>query len=96
MVLETCHLAPPNKMEATKILLSMAVTEGVGCRPGCVSKLDFIHACRTCFHARAQRAIFITLPPEGHTPGHVGKLLNSNVWGKIHSTDFWDMSTRSS
>ena len=53
--------------EAKKILLSLAVTEGIGYQRGCKSKgqkLDFIDVRRAYFHAPARRLVYVKLPPE--------------------------------
>ena len=51
---------PP--LEAKKMLISLAVTEGVGYRSGRKKegmKLDFIDVRRAYFHARARREIYV-------------------------------------
>ncbi len=54
---------PP--LEAKKLLLSLAVTEGIGFKKGCKAKgykLDFIDVKRACFHAKARRLVYVRLP----------------------------------
>ena len=66
---------PP--LEAKMILLSLAVTEGVGYQPGCKTrgyKLDFIDVRRAYFHATARRSVYVELPAEDDQPGMCGTL----------------------
>ena len=61
---------PP--LEAKKVLVSMAVTEGIGYQPGCKSqgyKLEFIDVRRAYFHAKARRKVYVELPEEDKEPG---------------------------
>merc|ERR1711888_573137 len=61
---------PP--LEAKKILMSLAVTEGVGYQRGSKDKgqkLDFIDVRRAYFHAPARRLVYVKLPPEEEKEG---------------------------
>ena len=54
---------PP--LEAKKLLMSLAVTEGIGYRAGKKKKgmrLDFIDVRRAYFHAEARRPVYVRLP----------------------------------
>ena len=56
---------PP--LEAMKIILSLAVTEGIGYQAGCKTrghKLEFIDVRRAYFHAKARREVYVELPEE--------------------------------
>ena len=66
---------PP--LEAKKMLMSMAVTSGVGISrgPGKHLKLDFIDISRVYFHTLARRAVYIKLLPEDYEDGKVRKFL---------------------
>ena len=81
---------PP--LEALKILLSLAVTEGIGYQPGgklqgC--KLDFIDVRRAYFHANARRKVYVELPPEDSQPGMCGKL-NKAMYGTRDAAQNWE------
>ena len=61
---------PP--LEAKKILMLMAVTEGIGYKRGRREqgmKLDFIDVRRAYFHAKSNRLTYDQLPPEDVLPG---------------------------
>ena len=69
---------PP--LEAQKLLLSMAVTEGVGFKRGereNWSQLAFIDAKRAYFYAKAKQDIFAISPEEDAEPGMCGILVKS-------------------
>ena len=81
---------PP--LEAQKILLSLAVTEGVGYQAGCKSqghKLDFIDVRRAYFHAKARRKVYVELPAEDHQPGMCGKLKKA-MYGTRDAAQNWE------
>ena len=64
---------PP--LEAKKLLLSLAVTEGIGCHKGKRqqgSKTGFIYIKRAYFHAPSKRAVYIELPGEDREEGKRG------------------------
>ena len=76
--------------EAIKILLSLAVTEGVGYSKGSKHKgmkLDFIDVRRAYFQARARRSVYVKLPDEDYEEGKVGKLLKSMYGTRACSTE---------
>ena len=60
---------PP--LESMKILLSLAVTEGVGYRgnKNAGKKLDFMDKRRAYYHALARREVYVKLPPGDHEDG---------------------------
>ena len=67
---------PP--LEAKKMLMSLAVTEGVGYQCGSKEKghkIDFIDVRRAYFHAPARRLVYVKLPPEDEQQGMCGKLI---------------------
>merc|ERR1712023_557759 len=68
---------PP--LEALKGLISIWMTKGIGWGNGVHRdyKMDFIDVRRAFFHAAAVRDVYVELPPEDHTPGMCGKLLQS-------------------
>ena len=54
-------------LEATNILMSMAMTEGVGFKRGQEKrgmKLDFIDVRRAYFYAPSKRTVYVQLPAE--------------------------------
>ena len=63
---------PP--LEAKKMLMSLATTQGVGFGSGASLKLDFIDVSRAYFHANTRRDVYVKLPPEDFQEGMVGKL----------------------
>ena len=80
--------------EAKKMLMSLAVTEGVGLKSGCRSKdikLDFIGVRRAYFHARASREIYIQLLAEDDSPGMCG-LLRKAMYGTRDVAQNWEFS----
>ena len=69
---------PP--LEAKKLLISMAVTAGIGHkgndrRRG--MKLEFIDVRRAYFHAKARKVVYIRLPMGDNEPGKCGKLIKA-------------------
>ena len=81
---------PP--LEAKKILMSLAVTEGVGYRKGGKDKgmkLDFIDVRRAYFHARARREVYVKLPAEDSEEGMCGKL-NKAMYGTRDAAQNWE------
>ena len=69
---------PP--LEAMKLLLSLAVTEGVGYQKGHKKsgmKLDFIDIRRAYYHAPARREVYVKLPPGDEEEGMCGLLIKS-------------------
>jgi hypothetical protein len=81
---------PP--LEAIKMLLSLAVTEGVGYtrnneRAG--MKLEFIDVKRAYFHAPAKRDVYVRLPNEDAEKGKCGKLLKS-MYGTRDAAQNWE------
>ena len=82
---------PP--LEAKKMLMSLATTQGVGIGQGAHLKLDFIDICRAYFNAAARREVFVKLPPEDHEEGMVGKLLKS-MYGTRDAAQNWETEYR--
>ena len=81
---------PP--LEAIKVLLSLAVTEGVGFHPGNRKggmKLDFIDVRRAYFHATARRELYVRLPEEDGEPGMCG-LLHKAMYGTRDAAQNWE------
>ena len=69
---------PP--LEAMKLLLSLAVTEGIGFVKGNKKggkKLDFIDIRRAYYHAPARREVYVKLPPGDEEDGMCGLLIKS-------------------
>merc|ERR1712015_131224 len=76
---EDLFAATPS-LEAKKMLMSMAVTEGIGSKAGNEHKgmkLDFIDVRRAYFHAKARRELYVALPAEDREEGKCGKLLKA-------------------
>ena len=81
---------PP--LEAIKMVLSMAVTEGIGFKAGNRKggvKIDFIDVRRAYSHARARREVYVNLPQEDSTPGMCGKLLKA-MYGTRDAAQNWE------
>ena len=65
---------PP--LEAKKLLLHAAVTEGIGFergRRGGGMKIEFIDIRKAYFHSEARRAVYLQLPEEDYEEGLCGK-----------------------
>ena len=81
---------PP--LEALKMLISMAMTEGVGYERGKETegmKLEFIDIKRAFFHAQARRKVYVELPEEDMAPGKCGKL-NKSMYGTRDAAQNWE------
>ncbi len=81
---------PP--IEAVKMLLSMAVTEGIGYQRNkwkSGKKLDFIDVRRAYFHAKARRTVFIELPEEDQERGMCGEL-DKSMYGTRDAALNWE------
>ena len=79
---------PP--LEALKLLISMAMTEGIGYEKGREEtgmKLEFIDIRRAFFHAPARRKVFVQLPEEDAEEGMCGRLNKEHVWDTGRSTE---------
>ena len=82
---------PP--LEAKKILLSMAMTEGIGFRRGQENQgmlLDFIDVRRAYFYADSKRTVYVDLPPEDQEEGMCGKLVKS-MYGTRDAAQNWEL-----
>ena len=69
---------PP--LEAKKLLMSLAMTEGVGYERGKEQsgmRIDFIDARRAYFYAASDREVYVELPEEDYEEGMCGKLAKS-------------------
>ena len=81
---------PP--LEAKKLLMSMATTEGVGyCRHGRQKppKLDFIDVRRAFFYAPARREVYVELPDEDKEEGMCGKQVKA-MYGTRDAPQNWE------
>ena len=81
---------PP--LEGKKLLLAMAVTEGIGYERGNKEggmKLDFIDIRRAFFQALAKRNVYVKLPEEDYEPGMCGKL-NKAMYGTRDAAQNWE------
>ena len=81
---------PP--LEAKKMLLSWAVTEGIGCKQGVREhgmNIDFIDVRRAYFHAKARRRVFVKLPEEDHEEGMCGMLIQA-MYGTRDAAQNWE------
>ena len=81
---------PP--LEAKKLLLSLAVTEGIGYVQGQKEqgmKIDLIDVRRAYFHAKARRRVFVRLPEEDKEEGKVG-LLAKAMYGTRDAAQNWE------
>lgn len=79
---------PP--LEAKKLLMILAVIEGIGFEKGSnrSMKLDFIDVRRAYFHAKAKRKLYVKLPPEDYEPGMCG-CLNKAMYGTRDAAQNW-------
>ena len=80
---------PP--LEAKKMLLSLAMTEGFGYHNNASKqmKLEFIDIRRAYYQAKARREIYVQLPPEDSEPGMCGKL-NKALQGTRDAAQCWE------
>ena len=81
---------PP--LEANKLLMSMAVTEGIGYRRNDRAngmKLDFIDVRRAYFHANARRTVYVQLPDEDYEEGMCARL-NKAMYGTRDAAQNWE------
>jgi hypothetical protein len=80
---------PP--LEAVKMLLSCAVTEGIGYNTGATRgmKLDFIDVRRAYYHADALREVYVSLPPGDEEEGMCGLLVKS-LQGTRDAAQNWE------
>ena len=80
---------PP--LEAQKLLMSFAVTSGVGYNSSKSKgmKLDFIDVRRAYYHANVRREVFVELPPEDHEEGTCAKL-NKAMPGTRDAAQNWE------
>ena len=81
---------PP--LEAKKLLLALAVTEGIGYQSGDKRngyRLDFIDVKRAYFHAKARREVYVKLPDEDYEPGMCAKLLKA-LYGTRDAAQNWE------
>ena len=81
---------PP--LEAIKILISAAVTEGVGYKRGDRIngfKLDFIDVRRAYYQARAKREVYVSLPEGDQEEGMCG-LLSQSLQGTRDAAQNWE------
>ena len=80
---------PP--LEAKKLLMILAVTEGIGFKKGSNEsmKLDFIDVRRAYFHAKVKRKLYVQLPPEDYEPGMCG-CLNKAMYGTRDAAQNWE------
>ena len=80
---------PP--LEAKKMLLSMAVTEGIGCKGERKKgmKLDFIDIRRAYFHSNARRQVCVQLPQEDYEEGMCGELVKA-MYGTRDAAQNWE------
>ena len=77
--------------EAKIMLLSLAVTAGVGCKHGLRQKGKNIYSIgvrRAYFHAKARRMVFLRLPPEDNEEGECG-LLEKAMYGTRDAAQNW-------
>ena len=82
-----CVATPP--WESTKMLLSFAVTEGLGYGPGWHYKVDFIDTKRECFYAHVKRNEYIQVPMKDHEEGMCGKL-GKSIYGTREASLNWE------
>ena len=81
---------PP--LEALKIVLSLAVTEGIGFQTGHGKngmKIDFVDIRRAYFHADARREVYVELPAEDEEEGMCGQLSKS-MYGTRDAAQNWE------
>ena len=83
---------PP--LEAKKLLLSMACTEGIGFKAGQSEsgmKLDFIDVRRAYFHCKARPKVYVQLPKEDESRGMCGRL-NKSMYGSRYAAQNWEFA----
>ena len=81
---------PP--LEAKKMLMSMAVTDGIGFRAGRRTegmKLDFVDVRSAYSHAKSRRELYVALPNEDWEEGKCGKLLKA-MYGTRDAAQNWE------
>ena len=81
---------PP--LEALKILLSLAMTEGYGYQQGTEKqgkKREFIDIRRAFFHADAIRKVYVELPAEDAEDGKCG-ILRKSMYGTRDAAHNWE------
>ena len=81
---------PP--LEAKKLLMSLAMTEGVGFERGKEKsgmRIDFIDVRRAYFYSPSERDVFVDLPEEDYEPGMCGKLVKS-MYGTRDAARNWE------
>jgi len=81
---------PP--LEAKNMLMSMAVTEGIGYRGNDKkggNKLEFIDVRRAYFHAKARRLVYVKLPEEDNEEGKCGRLIKA-MYGTRDAAQSWE------
>jgi len=75
--------------EAKKLLLSLAVTEGIGYGPGWNYKIGFIDSKRAYFYAPAKRNAYIKFPMEDFEEGMCGERRKS-MYGTRDASLNWE------
>jgi len=88
---DLCAATPP--LEAKKMLMSMAVAEGIGYKNGDRrggNKLEFIDVRRAYFHAKARRLVYIRLPEEDNQEGMCGRLVKA-MYGTKDAAQNWEV-----
>ena len=81
------------QLEAKKILLSMAMMEGIGYHGNQRKngfKLEFIDVRRAYVHAEARRLVYVKLPIEDNEEGKCGRLLKA-MYGARDAAQNWEM-----
>ena len=83
--------APTPPLEILKLIISMAVTKGIGFgkegyRKG--MKIDFIDISRAFFHAPALRRVYVDLPAEDQEEGMCG-MLEQSMYGTRDAAQNW-------
>ena len=75
------------------MLMSMAVTEGIGYRGNDKkggNTLEFIDVRRAYFRARVRRLVYVRLPEEDNQEGMCGRL-NKAMYGALDAAQNWEM-----
>ena len=78
-------------IEALRIIMNMAVTEGIIYLDHCANgmKIDVIDVKRAYLNAQTHRDIFVQLPEEDHQPGMCAEL-NKAMYGTRDAASNWE------
>ena len=84
--------ASPPPLGAKKLLMSLAMTEGVRYERGKEQsgmRIDFVDVRRAYFYAASEREVYVELPEEDYEEGMCGKLVRS-MYGARDAARNWE------